>query len=327
MVIPAYNAEATLEESLRSVACQSYSNLEIIIVDDGSTDGTREIATRFCTSDERGRLVSIGNGGVGAARNAGIAAAAGEFVAFLDADDLWQPEKIRKQVEKALSRPDAGFIYTFYARIDDRGRNLPAPVQYQVEGYAFWRHLYWNFVGCGSNILARRKAVTQAGGFRSGAGTQGCEDHLLQLEIAASYPIACVPEALVCYRDRSNSMSSDQERMFRAWREAVHLLRSRGHMGRNRVTSWTYSRACWGLAIGSLRRRRVARAAWQFAWAVYADPPRTMLNAGRVLTRLFGRSRAADEQVSYALDRRRLSRLEALDAAARIPVNPRRDGG
>ena len=98
VVMPAWNAEATIVEALRSVAAQTYRDLEIIIVDDGSTDATAALAKEFCASDPRARTVRRSNGGPAAARNLGIAEARGEWIALIDADDVWHPTKIEKQL-------------------------------------------------------------------------------------------------------------------------------------------------------------------------------------------------------------------------------------
>ena len=97
-MIPAYDMETFLGRALQSALGQTYPHLEIIVVDDGSTDDTRSIAERFADTDPRVRVVSVANGGVAAARNLGTEMAATPYVAYLDADDLWHPEKIARQV-------------------------------------------------------------------------------------------------------------------------------------------------------------------------------------------------------------------------------------
>src|SRR5215475_4737819 len=98
VVIPAYNAEATLDETLRSVRSQTHRALEILIVDDGSSDGTPEVALAHAAADPRVRLIQQSNGGVAAARNRGIEEARATLIAPVDADDLWAPTKIERQV-------------------------------------------------------------------------------------------------------------------------------------------------------------------------------------------------------------------------------------
>ena len=97
VIIPAYNAAATLERALASVAKQTLSGIEILVVDDGSTDATPEILARMAAADRRLRILTQANGGVARARNAAIGAATGEWVATIDADDIWHPRKLELQ--------------------------------------------------------------------------------------------------------------------------------------------------------------------------------------------------------------------------------------
>jgi glycosyltransferase involved in cell wall biosynthesis len=316
VIIPAFNAEATLGDTLRSAAAQTYPNFEIIIIDDGSTDGTAQIASDFCASEQRARLLQTTNRGVAAARNAGIEAAGGEYLAFLDADDLWHPRKLEMQVEAALADPEIGFVYTFYQNIDGSGRGLQTPPQMLVNGHAFWRHLYFNFVGCGSSILVRKESLLDIGRFDE--SLHGSEDYLLQLRLAARYAIACVPEVLVYYRQGPSTASADSRRMLCEWRKAVQILTKEGLLPRNRVVSWTYSRACWGLAVSDLRRAKLLRSFRFFGWAFYADPRRSCRNAKRALSRLVGITNGPTaEQVTDKLDRRRMRALADRDVRHR----------
>src|SRR5688572_14797440 len=122
VIIPAYNAEGTLADTLRSVSRQTYELLDIIVVDDGSTDQTARIAAKFAAGDSRIRVFTKENGGVASARNYGIGHARGEYVAPIDADDVWHPTKIEKQVDVAVRADDRlGFVYSFFRRIDAQG--------------------------------------------------------------------------------------------------------------------------------------------------------------------------------------------------------------
>ena len=109
VIIPAFNAEATTLETVRSVQAQTLSDFELIVIDDGSTDGTRERLA--AVTDSRLQVHAYGNGGLPTARNRGIALATGEFVAFLDADDRWTPDKLQSQVAALEARADAGVAY------------------------------------------------------------------------------------------------------------------------------------------------------------------------------------------------------------------------
>jgi glycosyltransferase involved in cell wall biosynthesis len=105
VVIPAFNAEAFVGEAIESALAQDYEPVEVIVVDDGSTDGTAAVASRYPVA-----LLSQENGGQAAARNAGVAAAEGTFVSFLDADDLWMPSKLSTEVAHLLAHPELGYV-------------------------------------------------------------------------------------------------------------------------------------------------------------------------------------------------------------------------
>ena len=127
MITPVWNAAATLAATVASVRAQSFADWEMLIVDDGSTDGSRALAERLAAEEPRLRLLGWGrrNRGAAAARNAGIRAARGRFIAFLDADDLWYPEKLARQIGymRARARPS---VFASYRRIDADGRPLGA---------------------------------------------------------------------------------------------------------------------------------------------------------------------------------------------------------
>jgi glycosyltransferase involved in cell wall biosynthesis len=215
VVIPAYNAEQFLERTLRSALQQTYSNLEVIVVDDGSTDRTRGIAEAIAATDARVQIVSVPNGGVAKARNTGLNKATGEFVAFLDADDLWHPTKIELQVAAVSDVSgcyQAAAAYTLSRSIDLRDRVIGSGRGVVLRGYVFARHLYTRPVGNGSSILVRRDAALAVGGFDPtwvARGMGGCEDLDFELKIVAKYPITAVGLYLVGYRCHPGSMTNN----------------------------------------------------------------------------------------------------------------------
>jgi glycosyltransferase involved in cell wall biosynthesis len=224
VVIPAYNAAAFIERTLRSALRQTHSTLEIIVVDDGSTDSTEGVARAVAEGDSRVRIISVPNGGVASARNIGISESAGNFVAFLDADDLWHPTKIEHQLA-ALDQVEnaaGAYVLSRYIDLNDRAFFQHRPVLFS--GYTFARHLYCKPVGNGSSLLVRRESVVAVGGFESSwaaRGLGGCEDLDLELKLGARYPIAAVPLYLVGYRQFPGNMSSDKIRMARAAIETI----------------------------------------------------------------------------------------------------------
>jgi glycosyltransferase involved in cell wall biosynthesis len=220
VVVPAYNAAATLDQTLRSVRAQTHRALEIVVVDDGSHDGTAELAQRHAAEDERVRVLRQANAGVAAARNAGWQASQAELIAFIDADDLWAPTKIERQLQALMQAgPRAGLVYCWTARIDGDGKVFMLPQGRRHEGDVLQEIARSNFVGSGSAALIRRQALIDAGGFEPrlrAAGAEGCEDWLLYCRVAEQYSFALAPEYLVGYRYTAGNMSSDRPRMFRS---------------------------------------------------------------------------------------------------------------
>jgi glycosyltransferase involved in cell wall biosynthesis len=221
VVVPAYNAADTIDETLLSVRAQTHAFLEIIVVDDGSTDASANIVERHRHADSRITLIKQPNSGVAAARNAAIAVGTGNFVAPVDADDLWHPRKIEKQIE-AMRRGGAkvGLVYTWSALLDSQGRVTAFGDPYLHQGDVLKRLCEFNLVGNGSSPLMRTAAVRQAGGYDSSLlerNAQGCEDWALYLAIAEHFDFLVVPEFLTGYRRLPTSMSSDHAQMGRSF--------------------------------------------------------------------------------------------------------------
>jgi glycosyltransferase involved in cell wall biosynthesis len=220
VVIPAYNGAPTIDETLTSVRSQTHRALEIIVVDDGSTDDTRRIAEQHAAADERIQVVHQANAGVATARNAGWHRARSDFIAFIDADDLWAPTKIEKQLQALLAGGEhAGLAYCWTARIDAQGLVFRLHGGARHEGHVLENILQGNFVGCGSTVLVRRQTLIYAEGFDCrlrAAGAEGCEDWLFSCRVAERYHYVVVPEFLVGYRYLPDNMSSDRARMLRS---------------------------------------------------------------------------------------------------------------
>ena len=221
VIIPAYNAEEFLERTLRSALRQTHRNLEVLIVNDGSTDRTLSIAEAFSREDERIRIISVPNGGVANARNVGIKAASANFVAFLDADDLWHPSKIELQLN-AFAAPDGeriAAVYTLRRTIDLKDRAVDQGGGLGCTGYMLARLLYAKPIGNGSSLLVRREAALKVGGYNpewAAQGIGGCEDLDFELRLASEHQFGAIPLCLVGYRVYPGNMSSNGLRMSRA---------------------------------------------------------------------------------------------------------------
>ncbi|AGY56721.1 glycosyltransferase family 2 protein [Gloeobacter kilaueensis] len=223
-ILPAYNAEAFIARTLDSVLGQTHRELEVIVVDDGSRDRTPAIVEAYCRRDARVVLLQQKNAGVSAARNLAIAHAQGAFIAPIDADDLWYPQKIEKQLRRfGEANKAVGLVYTWTAMIDETdaltGRWSACP----LEGNVWLPLVYHNFIGNASVPLIRRECLEAVGPYNLKLkidNTQGAEDWDLYLRIAERYPFALVPEFLTGYRQLRGSMS----RNYRAMETFVRLV-------------------------------------------------------------------------------------------------------
>ncbi|MDQ7039509.1 MAG: glycosyltransferase [Rhodothermus sp.] len=200
VVIAAYNAARWIGDTIRSVLMQDYPVAEVIVVDDGSTDATRDIVTAF---DPPVRYVYQENAGSAAARNAGIRLARGTYVAFLDADDLWLPGKLSAQIACLQAHPECSWCYTDAWLTDERARERRVQLSRLVsmqEGLVLQSLLLGNFVPF-SSALVRREVLTAVGGFREGPDRRISEDWDLWLRVAAHHAVCYVARPLVLIRD------------------------------------------------------------------------------------------------------------------------------
>ena len=217
VVIPAYNAEAFIEATLTSVLKQTYQQLEILVVDDGSNDRTPELVGAISKLDRRVVLLQQANSGVAAARNLGIRQAKGEFIAPLDADDIWYPQNLEKQVDCIVAAGDqVGLVYSWSIDIDEDSQPTGRVRACRIEGNVYTTLLLHNFIANASSVLIRKACLDQVGGYDTALKQQqgqGGEDWDLYLRIAEHYEFRVVPEFLVSYRKLPSSMSTDSRQM------------------------------------------------------------------------------------------------------------------
>jgi len=209
VIIPAYNAMEFLPETLRSVLEQTFSDFEIVIVNDGSLDGIEQWVCAL--KDSRISLISTINRGAAAARNTGIEKSCGEYIAFLDADDLWAVTKLERQVECLDRRATVGLVYAWVEIVDRFGKSTGKLLSPNFEGEVLDRILRENFVICGSTPLVRRTCFENVGQFVS--GLEPAEDWELWIRIATQYQFAVIKEPLVSYRQHAGNSSKGYEKM------------------------------------------------------------------------------------------------------------------
>jgi len=201
-----YNSMAYLPETIFSVLAQSFSDFELIVVDDGSSDNVA--AWILTLTDPRIRFVSQSNQGIPGARNTGIKHAAGEYIAFLDGDDLWDVAKLARQVERLDAQPDVGLVYTHIELIDQHGISVGRSVAMNVEGNAMAFILVSNFIGSGSAPMVRKRCFDELGLFYRDSNIAWCDDWDMWVRIATRYSFAVVKQPLTLYRLHSNGAST-----------------------------------------------------------------------------------------------------------------------
>lgn len=166
IIIPAFNAGKVIRQALESVVAQTHQNYEAIIVDDGSTDRTAAIAHNFCGRDPRFSLIRQANGGISSARNRALAVARGEWIAFLDADDVWFPEKLALQLALARAHPGVNFVFAnFYFWDGKQDLHLMYQDHQPLPEGDIIRQLIANCSYCPSTIMVPRKTLESAGRF------------------------------------------------------------------------------------------------------------------------------------------------------------------
>ncbi len=215
VIIPAYNAEHTILDTIKSVQQQTFSDYEIIVINDGSEDRTLELVEQV--EDPRVKVFSYKNGGLSTARNRGIARATSEYITFLDADDLWTPDKLEAQLAALQKHPEAGVAYSWTNFMDEQGESFRAGEPIWFEGNVYAELLSDNFIASGSNPLIRKKAIESVGEFDT--TLRSCEDWDYMLRLAARWAFVVVPKPQILYRLSLGTMSSKINVM-----EEAHLI-------------------------------------------------------------------------------------------------------
>lgn len=235
IIMPAYNAENVLAEAIDSVLAQSFTTWELLLIDDGSTDDTLSLARECAARDPRIRVIQLTqNGGVAKARNAGIQAAKGQYLAFLDSDDLWMPEKLRTQTE-FMRRNGAEFSFSRYRRFrtgEGAGKEVRIPDKLSYEDL-----LKGNFIGCLTVMIDRSYIPSLT------MPTAGHEDYITWLQILREGHTAWGIQAdLARYRFSSLSVSGAKPRSA-LWTWRIY----------RKIERLSFIKAAWCFFLYSLR--------------------------------------------------------------------------
>jgi glycosyltransferase involved in cell wall biosynthesis len=210
VVMPAYDAAAFIGEAIESVLAQTFTDWQLVVVDDGSTDGTPEVVLGY--HDPRIRLLRIAHTGLPAvARNRGLAASESPYVAFLDADDVWQLQKLERQLALLDSSPDVGLVHTGFEMLRNGALEpyVPPP-ELAAGGPQFGRLAVGNYVA-NSSVLLRRELLVEHGLFDEDPRLRGTEDFELWLRLSPHTTFGYVEEPLLVYRLHTANLGQGEQ--------------------------------------------------------------------------------------------------------------------
>ncbi len=223
VVIPAYNSGRFINATIESALRQTFDDFEIVVVDDGSTDGTLARVQSF--RDRRLRVLEQPHRGAPTALNTAVGAARGKYIAFLDHDDLWVPTKLQRHVEFLDRNPGVVATFCWSGLIDEHDQPIDLHPSHWRGPISFRQLLEDYVVGSSSTVVMRRSAILTVGGFD--VQFPRCHDFDLLLRIALAWPngVCAIPEELTLYRRHSNQMSRDWCQMHREWNAMLEKFR------------------------------------------------------------------------------------------------------
>lgn len=284
VVIPAYNASEYIGETIESVLQQSFTDFELLVINDGSTDNTAEVVRSYSQKDSRVTLLSQVNQGVSVARNTGIQQAKGEFVAFLDSDDLWLPNKLDLHVQHLSANPQLGMSFGRVEFISFDGKptgQLSNPHISNITPKDLYEE---NPAITPSNAVIRRDVLEQIGGFDR--DLSGYADAELFLRVSCyGWQVEGIDRVLVYYRTSVSGMSSQLDSMEEDWNcftkkiqaYAPDLVKEHYNRARGMLLRYLARRALrLGLAskVGVSFMNRALRSDWML---MFREPRRTLL--------------------------------------------------
>ena len=214
VIMPAFNAERTISKALQSVLDQTCQPARVIVVDDGSTDMTGAIVCDIARENPGVKLIRQDNAGPAAARNTAIDLCRSQFIAPIDADDMWDSDYLERQLAQLAINPSCAFSYSGHRILDDQSGTTKAANNLAIEGNAWLAMVLHNFVGNGSSMVFRRDLAEAVGGYKEPLSPfRGGEDYLFQLSLLRIGLVTCVQRVVVTYRAHDRSLSKNNRKM------------------------------------------------------------------------------------------------------------------
>ncbi len=226
VIIPSYNRAEYIAETIESVLAQTYKNIETIVIDDGSTDDTKAVVARYLPKI---KYVWQENSERGASRNHGLRLAKGEFIAFLDSDDLWLPNKIEEDIKFFERNSSVGIVYTDYLQIDAEGNQLKLLKLHDYVERRTEALLEGNFILIGAHLI-RTQLVRDIGGFREERQLSGSEDWEMWVRFSTTTNFAHLPKATTKIRTHEANTMSNASGMERSMNYALELMQSSSYL-------------------------------------------------------------------------------------------------
>jgi glycosyltransferase involved in cell wall biosynthesis len=256
VIIPTYNRGWIIREAVDSVLAQDFDDFELIVVDDGSTDNTREILEAY---DEAVIVLSLNNRGVSAARNRGVAKACAPLIAFLDSDDLWKPQKLSRQVEFFNANPEVLICQTEEIWIRNGVRVNPRRRHHKLSGMIFEASLALCLVSP-SAVMVRKKLFDMVGLFDE--RLPACEDYDLWLRVSCRYPVHLLDDPLIIKRGGHADQLSRAAGLDKYRIQSLKKIIDNGQLSesQHRAAARTLQKKCAVYAAGCRKRGRVEEA-------------------------------------------------------------------
>jgi len=223
VIIPCYNSAQTLEKTVQSVQLQSYKNWEVIIINDGSTDNSPQLADQL--AELQGiQVIHSPNQGVSAARNLGASLAKGHYLAFLDADDIWYNTKLKVQLDLFKQQEKLGVCYSRVLFTSLSGESLNQYSAVPKKPLTAIDLLFENHLCTSSNIMCLKQLFTESGGFDSTMRYAEDQEWLIRVALNEQWDITGVAQVLMDYRTQTNSLSSSLDKMEQGWQSLTQKI-------------------------------------------------------------------------------------------------------
>ena len=263
VIITSYNQARFLSDAIESVLTQTYSQFEIVVVDDGSTDHASEVVTRYPGV----RYIHQDNQGLSAARNTGLRESNGAYLVFLDADDRLLPIALETGVDCLQAHPECGFVSGHHSLISSNGSLMPRRQRPCVERNHYQALLRRNYIAMHATVMYRRAIFESVGEFNT--SLKACEDYDLYLRIAARVPVYCHEKIVAEYRQHDANMSRNNQLMLKSALSVLQSQRNyiKGHKECEKAyqTGMKFWQSLFGDPLLSEVLRRLARGEWRQA--------------------------------------------------------------